>query len=144
MIESVKIPNGYYRRGLVPPNPEFEISIGIDNNFFYDINKININFSIDLSYYNIPSNESIYENVFQKEEEFSNIKPFSKANFSLRGNSSDFNIPALEDFWGDVLNNTNAIFLVDIQIRAMYYFDLIPILISFKKIDLFALECPTC
>ena len=138
------MPNGYYKRNLVPPNPEFEITIGIDNDFMHEINDIWVNFSINLSYYNIPSNTSIHEDIFQKNEQFGSIQPFTKGNFTLSGNSSDFNLIALEDFWGDVLNNTNTMFSVDIQIRASYYFDFIPIFLYFKNIDLFSLECPTC
>jgi len=141
---SIVLPNGYYDRYFSADNPRLKFSFGMKNIGIIQIEGLRLEVKIDVGYYNTNSEGTYRYNFFQKTQFFGIINPLDTINYTFIGECEDFDCDFLETFWsirGDLLNVT---FLISFNFEYHHFFNTIPVQLSFKNLNLYEFECPTC
>ena len=143
-INSIAFPNGLFAVNLTTPDPEVKIAFGMDNALLAPVENVNVNYSIDIAYYNLTDGSNGEMKVFQKRERLGVLKPLERINRTIISNIQDFDVKSLEEYWNSINNLTGLIFYVDVEVRCGFLGSLIPFYLKFDDLDLISLGCTTC
>jgi hypothetical protein len=143
-INSIAFPNGLFTVNLTTPAPEVRIAFGMNNALLAPVEHVNVNFSIDIVYYNLTDGSSGEMKVFQKREKLGVLKPLERINRTIISNIQDFDVEFLEEYWNSIDNLTGLIFYVDVEVSCGLMGSLIPFYLKIDDLDLISLGCTTC
>ena len=143
-INSIAFPNGLFTVNLTTPDPEVKITFGVNNALLSPVENLNVNYSIDILFYNLTDGSSGEVKVFQKQEEIGTIKPLEHINRTIVSTTQDFDLEFLDDYWNSIENLTGLIFYVDVEVSCGIMGSLIPFYLKIDDLDLISLGCTTC
>ena len=143
-INSIAFPNGLFTVNLTTPDPEVRITFGMNNALLSPVEHVNVNFSIDIVYYNLTEGSSGEIKVFQRQEKLGTIKPLERINRTIISTTHDFNLEFLDEYWNSIKNLTRLIFYVDVEVSCGIMGSLIPFYLKIDDLDLISLGCTIC
>ncbi|MFX1258748.1 MAG: hypothetical protein ACFFAN_12880 [Promethearchaeota archaeon] len=153
-IESIKVPDGYFKGNFNSSNPELEFPFSIENEGIYEVSDFSVKVCLKVLYFEENNDKEKDIDIFSKKENYGVIHAGQFYEGLFKGDEEDFDIPALDDFWNDVNIYEDVDFLIDIKISGKYFFGTIPFSVIMDDVNLEDLvensgdsedsECPTC
>ncbi|KKL66921.1 hypothetical protein LCGC14_2140150 [marine sediment metagenome] len=141
MLENISIPHEYFFIDFDSSSPLLRAPYKIDNEGFSEITNMDINLSVDLYYTEEYANTEKQVKVFSKIERIKKIKPYNIYEANIEGNSENFNITRLDNFWLNANLSKAYYYLLNIKITGKYHLGIIPFSLIISNLDPY---CTTC
>ncbi|MFW9896472.1 MAG: hypothetical protein ACFFD7_11760 [Candidatus Thorarchaeota archaeon] len=134
ILSEIRIPSGFVYLDLdiyTPENMTVQVPYEIHNPGIYDLFNIHITVDLYLNYINKSNQVNITSHVFSTFKNVGICKIFNQLTDDIEGEFSDFFIPSLVDFFNNVNEYEQVLYLLDIQFSANYLYGLI--FLNFKE-----------
>ena len=137
IIESIRIPNGYFNMTLDPEDPHIELPYQISNPGIYEIFDLEIDMELNVKFLEKLSTRSLQLKVFEKLERIGKLNSYMIYNDKIIGEFQDFNQTNL-NFFDDFANFSCPIeYLINLEIKGEYFYHQVPFKIEFNNIQLY-------
>ena len=140
LLSNIKIPAGYIYFEIDIDSPEImtaQIPYEIYNPGIYELSDIHINVDIKVNYINESNQANITSQIFSKKDTVSNCKALQTKTGLFEGDFSSFIITPLINFFAYSDELVIALFLLDVQFKAKYFYGLIEFQITQYNLNLF-------
>jgi hypothetical protein len=128
LLSNIKIPSGYVYVNLdiySPNDMAVEIPYDIENAGAFDLTHIELSINLHLNYINESNHANITSHVFSKTSLAPRCRAFSTLSENFVGTFPDFLIPPLVEFFDNSDEFEMVYYLMDINLRAKYFYGLI-------------------